>query len=129
MVVKGGVGAHVFIRFLKCLIHGQRCPVFLIVDGHPAHRARIVSNYVAALGGRLRLYFLLPYLPELNPDERVWNDMKNNAVGRSCHDGLQDLHRAVVGRLRSLQKRPRPRPKFLRRDERRRTLGGGGCQA
>ncbi len=106
MVVKGGVGARVFIEFLKRLMHGQRRPVFLIVDGHPAHRAKIVKEFVESLEGKLRLYFLPPYSPELNPDELVWNDVKNNAVGRSKLDGPKDLHRAVVGRLRFLQKRP-----------------------
>jgi len=32
--------------------------------------------------------------------------VKNNAVGRSRHDGPEDLRRAVLGRLRFLQKRP-----------------------
>lgn len=106
MVVKGGVGARVFIQFLKRLLHGQRRPVFLIVDGHPAHRAKMVKSYVESLAGKLRLFFLPPYSPELNPDELVWNDVKNNAVGRSKLDGPDDLHRAVVSRLRFLQKSP-----------------------
>ncbi len=106
MVVKGGVGASVFIRFLKRLMHGQRRPVYLIVDGHPSHRAKAVKSYLETLSGRLKLFFLPPYSPELNPDELVWNDVKNNAVGRSKLDGPQDLHRAVLGRLRFLQKRP-----------------------
>src|ERR1035441_7447850 len=106
MVVKGGVGARVFINFLKRLMHGQRRPVFLIVDGHPAHRAKLVKSYIESLAGKLRLFFLPPYSPELNPDELVWNDVKNNAVGRSRHDGPEDLRRAVLGRLRFLQKRP-----------------------
>jgi transposase len=106
MVVKGGVGAQVFIQFLKRLMHGQRRPVFLIVDGHPAHRSKLVKAYIESLAGKLRLFFLPPYSPELNPDELVWNDVKNNAVGRSRHDGPEDLRRAVLGRLRFLQKRP-----------------------
>lgn len=106
MVVKGGVGAQVFIQFLKRLMHGQRRPVFLIVDGHPAHRSKLVKAYIESLAGKLRLFFLPPYSPELNPDELVWNDVKNNAVGRSRHDGPEDLRRAVRGRLRFLQKRP-----------------------
>lgn len=106
MVVKGGVAARVFIQFLKRLLHGQRRPVFLIVDGHPAHRAKMVKSYVEGLAGKLRLFFLPPYSPELNPDELVWNDVKNNAVGRSKLDGPTDLHRAVVSRLRFLQKSP-----------------------
>jgi len=117
MVVKGGVGARVFISFLKRLMHGQRPPVFLIVDGHPAHRAKLVKAYVESLEGKLRLYFLPPYSPELNPDELVWNDVKNNAVGRSRLDGSNDLHRAVVSRLRFLQQRPDRVRSFFRAPE------------
>lgn len=106
MVVKGGVGAKVFITFLKRLVHGQRRPLFLIVDGHPAHRAKLVKQYVESLEGKLRLFFLPPYSPELNPDELVWNDVKNNAVGRMRVEKPIDLHRAIVGRLRYLQKSP-----------------------
>ena len=106
MVVKGGVGAQVFIQFLKRLMHGRRRPVYLIVDGHPAHRAKLVKAYIESLGGRLKLFFLPPYSPELNPDELVWNDVKNNGVGRSIVNGPRDLHRVVVGRLRFLQKTP-----------------------
>ena len=106
MVVKGGVGAKVFIGFLKRLMHGQRRPVYLIVDGHPSHRAKAVKEYVESLQGRLTLFFLPPYSPELNPDELVWNDVKNNAVGRAKLEGPKDLHRAIIGRLRFLQKRP-----------------------
>ena len=66
----------------------------------------LVKAYIESLAGKLRLFFLPPYSPELNPDELVWNDVKNNAVGRSRHDGPEDLRRAVLGRLRFLQKRP-----------------------
>ncbi len=106
MVVKGGVGAGVFIRFLKRLIHGAKRPIFLIVDGHPAHRAKAVTHYISTVSKRLRLFFLPAYSPEFNPDEQVWNDVKNNAVGRSRLEQPQDLHRTVVGRLRYLQKSP-----------------------
>jgi transposase len=49
---------------------------------------------------------LPPYSPELNPDELVWNDVKNNGVGRMLVKNPVDLKRAVVGRLRFLQKTP-----------------------
>jgi transposase len=37
---------------------------------------------VAAQQGRLSLFHLPPYSPELNPDELVWNDLKTHATGR-----------------------------------------------
>lgn len=106
MVVRGGVGARVFIEFLKRLMQGRRRAVFLIVDGHPAHRSKSVRSHVDSLGGKLKLFFLPPYSPELNPDEFVWNDVKNNGVARTLVHGPRDLHRAVLGRLRYLQKSP-----------------------
>lgn len=106
MVVRGGVGAQVFVEFLKRLMHGRRRAIFLIVDGHPAHRSKSATTYVDSLGGKLKLFFLPPYSPELNPDEFVWNDVKNNGVGRTLVHGPRDLHRVVVGRLRYLQKSP-----------------------
>ncbi len=117
MVVKGGVGAKVFIGFLKRLMHGQRRPVYLIVDGHPSHRAKAVKEYVDNLDGRLKLFFLPPYSPELNADDLVWNDVKNNAVGRAKLEGPKDLQRTVVSRLRFLQKRPDRVRSFFRAPE------------
>lgn len=106
MVVRGGVGARVFIEFLKRLLHGQRRPIYLIVDGHPSHRSKQVKAYIDSLEGKLRLFFLPPYSPELNPDELVWNDVKNNGVARTLLHTSKDLMRAVVSRLRFLQKSP-----------------------
>jgi transposase len=107
MVVRGGIGARVFIEFLKRLMHGRRRAVFLIVDGHPSHRSKSVKSYVESLFGKLKLFFLPPYSPELNPDELVWNDVKHNGVGRTLVHGPRDLHRAVVARLRYLQRSPK----------------------
>ncbi|WP_407919113.1 transposase [Desulforhopalus singaporensis] len=30
----------------------------------------------------MRIFFLPPYAPELNPDEHVWNYLKNHNIGR-----------------------------------------------
>ncbi|NTU51565.1 MAG: aminotransferase class V-fold PLP-dependent enzyme, partial [Candidatus Aminicenantes bacterium] len=46
-----------------------------IVDGAPAHTAKKVTQYVASTDGRLKLFILPPYSPELNPDEWVWKNV------------------------------------------------------
>lgn len=74
--------------------------------GFPFALWRSAKAYVESLGGKLRLFFLPPYSPELNPDELVWNDVKNNAVGRMRLEKPADPHRASVGRLRYLQNSP-----------------------
>lgn len=104
MVAKGKVGAKVFVEFLRRLLHKAARPIFLIVDGHPAHKAKMVKKFLAQHEGELRLFFLPPYSPELNPDERVWNDLKNNTIGRKVITGPDELKREVLNDLRSIQK-------------------------
>lgn len=106
MTVRGRVGAKVFLEFLKRLIHNAERMIFLIVDGHPAHKAKIVAHFVASMKDRLQLFLLPPYSPELNPDERVWNDLKNNAVGRQPLNSPKQLYKAVISHLRLVQKSP-----------------------
>lgn len=106
MVVEGKVGAKTFIAFLKRLMLGATQPIFLIVDGHPSHKAKLVAEYIESLGGKLRLYFLPGYSPELNPDELVWNSLKNQALGRRAHSDQAGLKRAAISHLRSLQNDP-----------------------
>jgi transposase len=60
----------VFIDFLRRLLRdvaGRK--VHLIMDGHPAHRAKLVSAWVERHAERIELYFLPGYSPELNPVE------------------------------------------------------------
>jgi transposase len=106
MTVEGRMNAGKFIEFLKRLLHNAKRPVFLIVDGHPAHRARKVFEFVRKTKGKLRLFFLPPYSPELNPDELVWNHLKNHGVGKRIVRSREDLKRVVIGHLRFLQKTP-----------------------
>ena len=106
MVVKGKLNGARYVEFLKRLMHNAPRPVFLILDGHPVHKSRAVKGYVASTHGKLRLFYLPPYSPELNPDEQVWNHVKNHGVGRALLEGAEYLRRFVVSRLRRLQKSP-----------------------
>lgn len=106
MLTSAKVDAAVFVEFLGRLIHNAAAPVFLIVDGHPVHRSRKVAAFVRQTEGRLQLFFLPPYAPELNPDEQVWNYVKNHGIGRTLLRQANDLKRAVLSRLQSLQRLP-----------------------
>lgn len=108
MTVKGRVGAATFLEFIKRLLHGSENTIFLIVDGHPAHKAKIVKRFIETeeIKKRFRLFFLPAYSPELNPDERVWNDLKNNAVGKQAITDPEQLHKSIISHLRFIQKSP-----------------------
>lgn len=109
MVFEGKLDAPQFIEFLQRLSTGAARAVFLIVDGHPVHKSRAVQAWLKDVNAdqvRLRLFFLPPYSPELNPDELVWNHVKHHGVGRAAYSADQQLRRLVYRRLFSLQRRP-----------------------
>src|SRR6266567_7149352 len=72
---KGGMSAELLIEMLKALMLHRKKPLYLILDSLPAHKAKIVQEYVASTKGRLELHFLPGYAPELNPDELVWKEL------------------------------------------------------
>jgi len=106
MVTTGKINAARFIEFLERLVDKAAAPIFLILDGHPVHRSRAVSAFVQSTAGRLRIFFLPGYSPELNPDEQVWNHVKHHGVGRAALETRADLARRAKSRLHSLQRRP-----------------------
>lgn len=106
MLTKGRVTAAVFIEFLKRLLVNATSPIFVIVDGHPTHRAKSVTRFVAANAARLALFLLPPYSPELNPDEYVWADLKSHGTGRMLITSLAQLRRSIISHMRQLQKLP-----------------------
>jgi len=97
----------VFLDFLKRLVRdndGRK--IMLILDGHPAHRARIVREWAAEHPTALELHFLPGYSPELNPAECLNQDVKTNALGKRRPINVTELKADVRRFLRSCQRRP-----------------------
>jgi transposase len=102
----GSFTADTFIDFCKRLLRDSAGPVFLVVDGHPTHKAKKVKAFAESTGGRLRIYTLPGYSPELNPDEWVWKNVKADRVGRAGITDQDDLKAKAVAALRRLQRLP-----------------------
>ncbi len=95
-----------FLQFLKAFLRSRRIPVLLVVDGHPAHRARIIAQYVQSLKGRLEIHFLPGYAPELNPDEFVWNHLKKQGVSKKPLRQGESLRARVQQDLEQIRRAP-----------------------
>lgn len=100
------LNAAAFVELLRRFMRGRRNRVLLILDGHPAHRAKIVSDYVQSLRGRLELHFLPGYAPELNPDEFVWNHLKRQGVSKKPLRKGESLRSRVQADLDGIRARP-----------------------
>jgi len=96
-----------FLDFLKRLVRDNKGrKAIVILDGHPAHRARIVRDWVAANPDLIELHFLPGYSPELNPAECLNQDVKTNALGKRRPVNVSELKADVRRFLRSAQRRP-----------------------
>jgi hypothetical protein len=95
MVFQGRFTTSVFLKFLQRLIRQVDRKVFLIVDGHPVHRARKVRDWVQAHAEEIEIFYLPGYSPHLNPDEILNQDIKSNAVGRNRATTVDELMKFV----------------------------------
>jgi transposase len=106
MVYKSKFNSGVLIDFLRRLVKQRKERIFLILDGHPTHKASRVRAWVKKNRDAIRLFYLPGYSPELNPDELLNQDVKANALGRKRAKDLPELLMNVRSFLRSKQKRP-----------------------
>jgi transposase len=106
MIFKQRFSSEVFLEFMRRLIKQSEQKVFLIVDGHPVHRSKEVSEWVTAHPERIRLFFLPGYSPELNPDELLNQDAKTNAIGRKRPHNVIEMIKNLRSFLWSRQRTP-----------------------
>ena len=110
MVFSTRFNADLFIRFLGRLLKstdGRK--LVLIVDSHPAHRATKVTRWIDATKGRIELFFMPGYSPELNPDEMLNQDTKQAMRRRRPRDQSQ-----MIANTRSHLRRRQQQPQVVR---------------
>lgn len=100
------LNAERFVELLRHFMRRRRSPVLLVLDGHPAHRAKLVARYVQSRCGHLELHFLPGYAPELNPDEFVWNHLKRQGVSKKPLRQDESLRSRVAADLAAIHESP-----------------------
>jgi transposase len=106
MIFKCRFTSPVMLKFLSRLVRHAGRKVFLIVDGHPVHRSKVVARWLGKHAGQIEMFLLPGYSPDLNPDELLNNDVKSNALGRRRPADQAEMMADVRGYLRSTQRQP-----------------------
>lgn len=114
MVFEGRFNSGVFVNFLDRLVRQSPKKVFVIADGHPAHKAKKVKTFVARNSDRIRLYRLPSYSPELNPDEYLNNDVKIHVTQRKRARDKDEMKANLRAHLRKRQAQPQVVRNFFR---------------
>jgi transposase len=103
---KRRINAGIMIAFLEQILQShKRRNVAVVMDQAPCHKAKKVREYAEA-NRRLKLFYIPPYSPELNTDEKVWKHLKHVKLKNRSAANKSDLSRMVLCALRSMQKRP-----------------------
>jgi len=98
------------IEFLDHLQRYIKGKVLVIWDGLPAHRSKIVAEYLKSTKGRVWVERLPAYAPELNPIEYLWGNVKGNDLANFSPKELWELSDAA----KKAFIKKRRRPKLLR---------------
>jgi putative transposase len=94
-----------FVQFVR-EVHGNlRRPVILVWDRLPAHRSA-ARQLLADAASWLRVEWLPPYAPDLDPVEDVWNQSKYGSLANIIPDDLHDLHSALDDVLNAYRHEP-----------------------
>jgi len=80
--------------------------MIIIIDNSKPHIAQAVTDFVEDNKRRLAVYYLPTYSPELNPDEEVWNYLKNVKLKAHQAKNKKEFALLVRRKLRSIQKKP-----------------------
>lgn len=101
----GSMDKYDFLKLLKDVkkeMKGKK--LLLIWDRLPAHRSKLIKDYIKSQKSWLRVEHYPVYAPELSPVEFMWSAMKGKDLAQIPPKGLKHLKRMVrksVKRIKS----------------------------
>lgn len=95
---EGRFNGESYVKYLQQVIAKYSCPVFLIEDGAPYHKGKIVNEFKEKMEkeGRLFAYRLPSYSPDKNPIEKLWKNTKKDATHCKYFPTFEALRSAVI---------------------------------
>ena len=87
-----------FLKDLKRFVQGDK--VILVWDRLPAHRSKVMKQFLSQQQHWIQIEWLPAYAPDLNPTEGVWNNIKGRELANFCADQIQEANDAFRKGLR-----------------------------
>ena len=82
-------------------------PLLIVWDRLPAHRSRLVQEFIELSEGHIATEYLPPYAPELNPVEYIWAYWKQHELPNVCPKDYGELNERARKALRRMHRKPR----------------------
>ena len=91
------------IDFLKQLLrqHPGR-HVVVVMDQAKPHTSKMTTAFIESRA-RLHVFYLPPYSPDWNPDEKVWNHLKNHELKAHQATNKKELYKLTEEKLENMR--------------------------
>ncbi|MEC5213944.1 transposase [Polaromonas sp. CG_9.5] len=106
MIIDEAFDADKLIEFLQALIKDAGKKVFLILDNLRVHHSKLVKAWVAERRDQIELFYLPSYSPQLNPEERLNADLKQEMGKRVPVRTKAKLREAANDHMTMLEQNP-----------------------
>jgi transposase len=106
MIIDEAFDADKLIEFLAALIKDAGKKVFLILDNLRVHHSKLVKAWVAERPDQIELFYLPSYSPQLNPEERLNADLKQEMGKRVPVRTKAKLREAANDHMAMLEQNP-----------------------
>ena len=114
MAVLGNTNAETSAVFLKKLREKHPEPLIAIWNNGPAHHGPEIREYLATPDLKLRLVALPGYSPDFNPDEAIWDWIREDVTANTCfgtaarvREKVETFFAGLVERAAEVQQRCR----------------------
>lgn len=105
MPVVGNTNAATSVAFLQQLRARHTEPLIVIWDNGPAHHGPELREYLTTPQLRLRLVALPGYSPDFNPDEAIWDWIREDVTANICFGTADKVREQVDAFFAQLPKR------------------------
>jgi transposase len=116
MPVEGNTTAATSVVFLQQLRERHAEPLIVIWDNGPAHHGPAMREYLATPDLKLRLVPLPGYSPDFNPDEAIWDWIREDVTANTCFGTAAKVREKVDAFFAGLTSRTAEVKQRCRRD-------------
>jgi len=95
------------IHFLEQMLkYHKRRHLVVVMDKASPHTSKMTKEYISTQK-RLHVFYLPPYSPDFNPDEQVWNYLKNEELKSHQARTKDEIKMLAQKKLESMSKNPK----------------------
>ena len=86
-----------YMAFLDSFVSklSKKSKYVFVLDNAPYHKSSVIREYLESLNKNIKVEFLPPYSPELNPTETCWKIIRSNVTNSTYFPTIDDMQERI----------------------------------